>query len=684
MQPGGTIDARELLHHGDWIRGLARSLVRDPNEADDLAQEAWLAAMKHGPRHGENVRGWFATVMHNALRMRRRSATRRVSRESASGERDALPSTAELVAEASLHERLVQLVLALDEPERSALLLHFFKNLSLSEIARRQGLPVSTVHARVQRGVSRLRRRLDHSFGAGAWFATVSRLAETPTPLGWIGRRLASTQGKIVVGTAIVLAVWLGARIWITSVAERNAASTATTLAPASSPSIVGLRPDETLALPQAPSIADTARAPVARGELPAESAPRVVRREETPHGVHGRLIDETRTPVGYGVVGAWQRGKRIASVDVGTDGTYELGTLDPGVYELRVDSVPSGYLPPYAQEGFARPFESAHEPRFFSTEIQVVDSARELDVDLAVFRAARINGFIGREDWTELAGIRVRLQSTRAGLDFMAFETKSDATGAFRFDDVYPGSYRIEVLMDRDQFLPDAAVPAPLAVEIAGGERESVDLLFRAHPTEIIGGVAFGWRSNVDLYVCATVDLDRATNGKPFTLENRLQFVKVDDDGRFSMRGLPPEPVTLFAFVDSAADDHDWRPIVWSDPQTIRLEITGRPVAVGVLEIRSGRPRSFHGRVRWESSSVRFGDAAYQKALHAASIDWGSKVSGRKSGSTLRVSADGEFDVETERAFHVLSVFAGRRPPSCVWVNFDRLPKSGLDVLVR
>ena len=37
-----------FLEHLEWVRGLAFALLRDPDEADDLAQEAWLAA-PHAP-----------------------------------------------------------------------------------------------------------------------------------------------------------------------------------------------------------------------------------------------------------------------------------------------------------------------------------------------------------------------------------------------------------------------------------------------------------------------------------------------------------------------------------------------------------------------------------------------------------------------------------------------------------
>src|SRR5260370_310211 len=43
-------DVAQLLQHSAWVRRLARGLVRDDALADDLGQEAWLAALRPPPR----------------------------------------------------------------------------------------------------------------------------------------------------------------------------------------------------------------------------------------------------------------------------------------------------------------------------------------------------------------------------------------------------------------------------------------------------------------------------------------------------------------------------------------------------------------------------------------------------------------------------------------------------------
>ena len=57
----------DLLIHAEFVRGLARDLVGDDAEAEDLVQEAWLRTLRKPPRHGESLRGWFATLLRSLL-----------------------------------------------------------------------------------------------------------------------------------------------------------------------------------------------------------------------------------------------------------------------------------------------------------------------------------------------------------------------------------------------------------------------------------------------------------------------------------------------------------------------------------------------------------------------------------------------------------------------------------------
>src|SRR5262245_10594819 len=111
-----------LLTHRDWVRRLARSLVHDDATADDVAQGAWLAALRRPPTEARTARAWLARVVSRQASNARRAERRRAAHEAAGARPEALRSAAEMVAEAECHKDLVLAVMALDEPSRSTVL----------------------------------------------------------------------------------------------------------------------------------------------------------------------------------------------------------------------------------------------------------------------------------------------------------------------------------------------------------------------------------------------------------------------------------------------------------------------------------------------------------------------------------------------------------------------------------
>ena len=88
MPPPPEPTADTLLRNTRWVRSIARSLVTDPADADDLAQEAAVTALRSPPRRSTNLKGWLQTVMRNALRQRHRGEARRARREAAIADDD--------------------------------------------------------------------------------------------------------------------------------------------------------------------------------------------------------------------------------------------------------------------------------------------------------------------------------------------------------------------------------------------------------------------------------------------------------------------------------------------------------------------------------------------------------------------------------------------------------------------
>jgi RNA polymerase sigma factor (sigma-70 family) len=167
-----TIEPAQLLADAAWLRRLAVRLA-GPDDADDVAQDALVAAWRKAPAAGASLRPWLAKVVRDGGRMLRRGRARRAARETVVAVADSAESRGAdaLLAEARLHQALVTAVLALDEPYRHTILARFVEGLAASEIARRDGVPVGTVRWRQAEGVRRLRLALDAHAPRRTWAA---------------------------------------------------------------------------------------------------------------------------------------------------------------------------------------------------------------------------------------------------------------------------------------------------------------------------------------------------------------------------------------------------------------------------------------------------------------------------------------------------------------------------------
>jgi len=218
MDPSPAPLGRELLEHREWLRALAGALV-GAQEADDLVQETWLAALRSG-RDPVEARPWLASILRNLARGLRRSRGRSRDREERAASAETLPSTAELIERLDAEQRLARELADLREPFRTTLLLRFHEGLAAEEIARRQGLPAGTVRWRVKRGLEELRARLERALGGSEAFAlALAPVARVGTPAAVAavgsGSLLFSVLTKVLVGaTALGLAVLALARPW--------------------------------------------------------------------------------------------------------------------------------------------------------------------------------------------------------------------------------------------------------------------------------------------------------------------------------------------------------------------------------------------------------------------------------------------------------------------------------------
>ncbi|MEM8713357.1 MAG: RNA polymerase sigma factor, partial [Planctomycetota bacterium] len=180
------LEPAQMAHHIEWLRQLARSLVRDPGLADDLVQETALAALEAPPALAEGgPRAWLGRVLRNRLgdeKRQSRSRTEREVRRDQEGSQGRSTSSAsdDLVSQIETERMLSEELLRLEEPMRETLMLRFYEGLPPRRIAQRQGIPVATVKSRLARGLTHMRRNLDarHDGDRRLWMAAVLPMAK--------------------------------------------------------------------------------------------------------------------------------------------------------------------------------------------------------------------------------------------------------------------------------------------------------------------------------------------------------------------------------------------------------------------------------------------------------------------------------------------------------------------------
>jgi RNA polymerase sigma factor (sigma-70 family) len=239
-----------LLAHRAWVRALARRLADNAVDADDLEQDAWLAAARARPQDGVGIRAWFAKVMRNRAAERHRLAVRRTTRESAVARSEETSGGAALVVDAEAHARVVLAVLALDEPYRETVLLRFYEGLPPRDVAARMGVPVDTVRTRLRRAAEVLRVALggerDDWLGALAPLLVVPHGA--PSPVALVGGIAMQASTKVLAATVVLALAGAGWLAWKTNSdsAPPNTATVATApVAPTRGSSKAPVRPSD-------------------------------------------------------------------------------------------------------------------------------------------------------------------------------------------------------------------------------------------------------------------------------------------------------------------------------------------------------------------------------------------------------------------------------------------------------
>jgi RNA polymerase sigma-70 factor (ECF subfamily) len=151
-----------------YIHRLALSILNDIHEADDVAQDTFIAAhhSMSGFRYESNPKTWLSSIAINASRGRLR---KRKVREILTNTLQAIhllnnsPSSPELVALQNESDTyLWKLVDGLDEKHRLPVILRYVHDLNAAEIANILHISQGTVHSRLHYARRKLYAQLGH------------------------------------------------------------------------------------------------------------------------------------------------------------------------------------------------------------------------------------------------------------------------------------------------------------------------------------------------------------------------------------------------------------------------------------------------------------------------------------------------------------------------------------------
>ena len=551
--PPVPIDA--LLAEREWVRRLASALAANPADADDLEQDAWLAALRSPPSERGAARGWFRSVLRHRLFESARAADRRERRELAVARPEALPSTEEIVARAEAHRAVVAAVFELAEPVRTTVVLRYFEGLSTADIAERTGVPADTVRSRLRRAVTDLRARLepDDDRRPSAWaivlgvpLAPVASSASFAHAAAEASRAVAgsagnsgtltstlvpggvavsSTTSKVAAAAALVLLV-AGLAVWqfvlpaMDDVATGPDASTidgggsATVPAPADDPSRRAARAAADAdggghALEGTPGTALLGDVRLVAGDRPAARAVVVLR----------TVAGEMRTTTA--AAGAFRFDAAPADVSCRVAASLaESDTATATATGLRLAPGETRRLPTLWLDAPVR------------AEIDVVGPARE-PVAGAVVEAYRVRAAITRQDWD------ARTPEPEATVT-------TAADGRAVFDRLAVGTWTFRAT--HAEFAPGASEPRPV---LRGGVATSVEIrLDRGH--ELAGTItAVDGKPLADALVVALPPVEATELMTPAPLDARRVEARTDAEGRYRFAALAAGEHSIAILLD-------------------------------------------------------------------------------------------------------------------------------------
>ena len=213
-----ALTSDDVERHARWVRRLAAGLLRDESAAEDVVQDAWVAALTQPPAEGR-LRPWLRRVVHNFAHQHHRGRSRRADRERSSRPPAEQEAPEDFARRLEAEQRLTGELARLDEPFRTTLMLRYYEDLEPAEIAARLETSGGTVRWRLKRALELLRERLDRAHGGDrrAWSLALAPLARLDLPVAMSAAATLTLPGvltmsllKVLCAAGALLALFLG------------------------------------------------------------------------------------------------------------------------------------------------------------------------------------------------------------------------------------------------------------------------------------------------------------------------------------------------------------------------------------------------------------------------------------------------------------------------------------------
>lgn len=158
-----------VTEYASTLYRVAFSVLRNPADAEDAVQEAFLRVLRHRDSLAEvrDRRVWLIRIVWNIVLDRKRRAKTRPETDDVAELARVLPSNGlsaeQLASAAQHHAHVLACVERLPAKEREVLLLSAFEDLSSVEIATVLGITESSVRSRLFRARNLMAGLLNHA-----------------------------------------------------------------------------------------------------------------------------------------------------------------------------------------------------------------------------------------------------------------------------------------------------------------------------------------------------------------------------------------------------------------------------------------------------------------------------------------------------------------------------------------